>query len=162
MVIRRFAPTPLAGVRALVRNQSAALFRPHPACRGGARVQTGPCDGRCQEPALHPGKRGGGEAGAVPWLLVTNRCSTPTSGVGAGLLTGCLLLSRIATITMYRSLMVLAKCPYKRPELKYSFHAMDIRQIIQEPQAISHERELDGASDRQMDVVGQYPPGAIP
>ncbi len=56
-----------------------APLRPHPAGRGGVRVRAGVGD----EPPLHPGQRGGGEARLAGPCLVTNRRSTPASGVGA-------------------------------------------------------------------------------
>jgi hypothetical protein len=70
-----FAPTPPAGVerRFVTDPFCAGLPRPHPACRGGAKVRDK--EQPAHEPWLRAGKRGGGRAkwrtiasGDEPWL----------------------------------------------------------------------------------------------
>ena len=79
---RHTAPTPLAGVERgfVTRRDRFRHTAPTPLAGVERRVRH-PCDGPRQEPSLHPDKRGGGE-GYGP-ALMTNRCSTPASGVGA-------------------------------------------------------------------------------
>ena len=81
-------PTPLVGVerRFVTRNQPQSSRRPHPARRGGAEVRGDTIRfrhalQRCDEPALHPDKRGGG-GDASQSILVMDLTSTPASGVG--------------------------------------------------------------------------------
>jgi hypothetical protein len=73
-------PTPLVGMERgfVTRTSTPPLFASPPRLPGWNGVRAG---AGC-EPPLHPDQRGGGER-ARRALLVTNRGSTPASGVGA-------------------------------------------------------------------------------
>ena len=87
-------PACLGGTR--VHNQTTifSLRRPLPACRGGAQVRH---QAAGNEPALHPGKRGGGgKTRLTIWL----RTSAPPRQAGRGRKTATSKLARRANVCL--------------------------------------------------------------